>query len=81
MRLSMGIPSDLEPETNHFKTRQLAFLREGDIIVQVWSDKRLVLMKSMIHDAAVVNTGRKDRTDLAIKKPHILFGAVISWRA
>jgi len=27
-------------------------------------DKRLVQMKSTIHDAAVLNTGKKERTDL-----------------
>jgi hypothetical protein len=30
-------------------------------------------MKSIIHDATVVNTGRKDRTHLKIKKPHTVF--------
>jgi len=48
------------------------------MIVQVWTDKRLVRMKSMIYGAALVNTGRKDKTDLEIKKPHILFNAVYS---
>ena len=38
-------------------------------MVQVWKDKRLVQMISMIHDAAIVNTGRKDRkTNMEIKK-------------
>jgi len=60
------------------KTGQSAFWREGDMIVQVWTDKRLVRMKSMIYGAALVNTGRKDKTDLEIKKPHILFNAVYS---
>jgi hypothetical protein len=27
-------------------------------------------MKSTIHDATVVNTGKKDKTDLEIKKPY-----------
>ena len=30
-------------------------------------------MKSMIHDTTVVNTGRKDRVDLEIKKPYAVF--------
>ena len=51
------------------KIGQLAFQRKGDVIVQVWTDKRLVQAKSMIHDTAVVNAGRKHRTDLEIKKP------------
>jgi len=38
-------------------------------MVQVWKDKRLVPMRSMIHDATIVNTGRKDRkTNLEIKE-------------
>ena len=40
-------------------------------MMQVWKDKRLVGMKSMIHDATIVNTGRKDRkTSMEIKKPY-----------
>jgi hypothetical protein len=53
------------------KKGQSAFWRKGDIMVQVWNDKRLVQMISMVHDAAIVNTGRKDRkTNLEIKKPY-----------
>jgi len=40
-------------------------------MVQVWKDKRLVQMISTIHDATIVNTGRKGRkTDLEMKKPY-----------
>jgi hypothetical protein len=39
-------------------------------MVQVWKDKRVVHMKGTIHDAIIVNTGRKDRnTNMEIKKP------------
>ena len=50
---------------------QSAFRRKGDVMVQVWKDKRLVRMISTIHDATVVSTGRKDRkTNMEIKKPY-----------
>ena len=40
-------------------------------MVQVWKDKRLVQMISMIHDATIVNTGRKHKkTNMEIKKPY-----------
>ena len=40
-------------------------------MVQVWKDKRLVQVISTIHEATVVNTGRKDRkTNREIKKPY-----------
>jgi hypothetical protein len=53
------------------KKGQSAFWRKGDIMVQVWKDKRLVQMRSMIHDSTIVNTGRKDKTtNLEIKKPY-----------
>jgi len=40
-------------------------------MVQVWKDKRLVQMISMIQEATAVNTGRKDRkTNMEIKKPY-----------
>jgi len=52
------------------KKGQSVFLRKGDIMVQVRKDKRLVRMISMIHDATIVNLGRKDRkTNMEIKKP------------
>ena len=40
-------------------------------MVQVWRDRRLVRMISMIHDATIVNTGRKERkANMEIKKPY-----------
>jgi hypothetical protein len=71
MRANRDIPPDLEQEANHFEKGPSAFQRKGDVIVQMWKDKRLVRMISMIHDTAIVNTGRKDRkTNLEIKKPY-----------
>ena len=67
--LTRGIPPDLEYEVNHLKTGQSAFQRKGDIIVQ--TDTRIVQLKSMIHDATVVEGGRKHRrTELEIKKSY-----------
>ena len=52
------------------KREQSLFRRNGDV-VQVWMDKGLVQMIGMIHDARIVNTGRKDRkTNLEIKIPY-----------
>jgi len=49
---------------------QSAFRRKGDVMVQVWKDRRLVRI-STIHDATVVSTGQKDRkTNMEIKKPY-----------
>ena len=61
MRTKTGIPRDLEQEGIHLKKGQSEFWRKGDMMVQVWKDKRLVRMISMIHDVTIVNTGRKDR--------------------
>ena len=70
MRANRGIPRDLE-DGKHLKKGQSAFRRKGDVMVQVWKDKRLVRMISTIHDATIVNTGRKDRkTNMDIKKPY-----------
>ena len=52
------------------KKQKSAFRRNGDVMVQVWKDKN-VRMISMIHDATIVNKGRKDRkTNMEIKKPY-----------
>jgi hypothetical protein len=48
---------------------ETVFWRRGDIMVQMWEDRRLLQMISMIHGTTVVNTGRKDRnTNLAVKQ-------------
>ena len=70
IRANRGIPRDLEGEGKRLKKGQSAFWRKGDVMVQVWKDKRLVRV-STIHEATVVNTGRKDRkTNMEIKKPY-----------
>ena len=61
MRANRGIPRDLEGEGKRLNRGQSAFRRKGDVMVQVWKDKRLVRMISMIHDATIVNMGRQDR--------------------
>jgi len=71
MRANRGIPCDLEGEVKRSKRGQSAFWRKGDVMVQVWKDTRLVRMISTIHDAKIVNTGRKDRkTNVEMKKPY-----------
>ena len=69
MRAKRGMPCDLEGDGKRLKKGQSVFWRRGDIVAQVWKDKRLVRMISTIHDATAVNTGRKDRqTNMEIKK-------------
>ena len=40
MRANRGIPSDLEKDSKHLEKGQSAFRRKGDVMVQVWKDKR-----------------------------------------
>ena len=71
MRANRGIPSDLEEDGRHLKKGQSMFRRKGDVMVQVWKDKRFVRMIRTIHDATVVSTGRKDtKINMEIKKPY-----------
>jgi len=70
MKANRDTPCDLEQEGKHLKNGQSAFQRKGDVVVQVWKNKRLVRMISTMHDATIVNTGQKDRkTNMEIKKP------------
>ena len=70
-RANRGVPRDLQGEGKRLEKGHSAFWRKGDVMVQVWKDKRLMQMISTIHDTTVVNTGRKDRkTSLEIKKPY-----------
>jgi len=39
MRANRRNPRDLEGEGKHLKKEKSAFLRNGDVIVQVWNDK------------------------------------------
>jgi hypothetical protein len=74
MRANKGIPYDLEGKGKCLKKGQSAFRRKGDIMMQVWRDKRLVQMISTIHEVTIVNTGWKDRkTNMEIKKPYTVF--------
>jgi hypothetical protein len=56
-----GILHNVEWESKSLRKGQLAFLRKDDVMVRVWKDKRLVRMINMIHDAKIVNIGRKDK--------------------
>jgi len=71
MTANRDIPCDLGGEGKRLKKGQSAFRRKGDVMVQVWKDKRLVRMISTIHYATIINTGRKDRnTNMEIKTPY-----------
>jgi len=47
MRANRSIPRDLEGEGKCLKKGQSVFQRNGDIMAQVWKDKRLVQIRSM----------------------------------
>jgi hypothetical protein len=73
MRANRGIPCDLEGEGKFLNRGQSAFRRKCDVMVHLWKDKRLVCMISTIHDATIVNAGRKDRkTKMEVKKPYAI---------
>jgi hypothetical protein len=68
VRANRGSPHDLEVEGKCLWKGQSPFQRKDDIMMPVWKDKRLVWMISMIYDATIVNTGKKDRkTNMEIK--------------
>jgi hypothetical protein len=70
MRTNRGISRDVEGEGKCLKKGQSVFWKKGDVMVQVWMDKRLVQMISMI-EVTIVYTGRKDgKTNLEKKKPY-----------
>jgi hypothetical protein len=72
MRANRDIPRDLEGEGKLLNRGQSALQRKGDVMVQVWKDKRLVHMISTIPDATIVNTGRKDRKTKMEIKPYAI---------
>jgi hypothetical protein len=72
MRANKGHSTLCRTRNQPLEKRAVSF--PGDIIVQVWNDKRVVQIISMIHVATIINTVKKDRkTDLEIKKPYAVF--------
>jgi hypothetical protein len=53
-----GIPSELEWELENWA---VSVPEESDAMGQVYTDRRVVRLISMIRDATVVNAGMKDR--------------------
>jgi hypothetical protein len=73
MRPNRDIPKDLEKEVKGLKKGQSSFRRKGDILVQIWKDKRLVRMISTIHDSEHVHTGKKNqKTNEGISKQNFV---------
>jgi len=72
------MPLDLEWEGKNFKKGQSVFRRKGDIMVQVWKDKKLVRMISTIHDTTTVNKGRKDRKTNMEQRSLMLLSSTIN---
>ena len=71
VRANRSIPHDVEGEGKRLKKGQSVFQRKGDVIVQVWRDRRLVRLINTIHGATIVNTEQEDRkTNMKIKKPY-----------
>lgn len=70
IRQSRGLPQCLKDEACGLKKGEIAFQRNGDILLLIWKDKREVRMISTIHDSSFCSTGKKSRnTGEEIKKP------------
>jgi hypothetical protein len=68
-----GILYDPEEGIRDLRKEQSLFQREGDAVVEVWKDQKLMTMISMILEAKMVNTERKDRKiKLEIKRSHFV---------
>jgi hypothetical protein len=73
VRENRGILYALEEGISDLRKEQSLFQREGDLMVEVWKDKRPMRMISMILETKMVNTGRKRRKiNLEIKRPHLV---------
>ena len=71
VRANRDILCDIEWEDQCLNKGQSALRRKGDEMVQMWKDKRLVRMISIIHDTTIMNTRRRDmKTNVEVKKPN-----------
>ena len=68
MRANRCIPIDLEREGRHLKKGQSAFRRKGDIMVQMWEDKRLARTISTIHGSTIANTKERQKSNPGSKR-------------
>jgi len=79
VRANRGILCDIEGEGQRLNKGQSALRRKGDKMVQMWKDKRLVQMISMIHDATIMNRRRRDmKTNMEIRSLMLLSSTVSS---
>jgi len=67
VRANRGIPCNLEGEGKHLKKGQSVFQRKGDIMVQVWKDKRLVRMIIMPHGNNCKHREERQKNEHGIK--------------
>ena len=70
--LTKGIPKELEERTKYLRKGESSFVRKGQVLVQMWRDKRDMQVISTLHTASIVDTGKKDKKGESIRKPEAI---------
>lgn len=70
IRLNRGVPNSLKVKESGLKKGEMLFQRKGNILVQLWKDKRIVRMITTIHDSKMVRTTKKTKKGEDVIKPN-----------
>ncbi|PSN54982.1 hypothetical protein C0J52_02324 [Blattella germanica] len=72
LRLNRGAPKELKDKVKILKKGETAFAKKGQVLTQVWKDKRDVKLISTIHTAQVVESEKTTRNSKKISRPEII---------
>jgi len=73
IRVNRGLPREMKNESQSLKRGETTFKRKGEILLQSWSDTRVVNMISTIHDSTMVDVPRRNE----VKKNLFIFFSII----
>ncbi|PSN49971.1 PiggyBac transposable element-derived protein 4 [Blattella germanica] len=70
--MDRGAPKELKNELKNLKKGESKFSRKGQVLVQVWKDKRDVKLISTLHTAQIVESEKTNRKGEKISRPMMI---------
>ncbi|PNF23441.1 hypothetical protein B7P43_G09117 [Cryptotermes secundus] len=71
-RMDRGAPKELKNDVKKLKKGESVFSRKGQVLVQVWRDKRDVKLISTLHTAKIVESAKTNRKGEKICRPEVI---------
>jgi hypothetical protein len=70
--MDRGAPKELKDDIKNLKKGESVFSRKGQVLIQVWRDKRDVKLISTLHTAKIVESAKTNRKGEKISRPEII---------